>query len=280
MPYDFTIQGSRRLVAMQIPPRRAGLGGLAVSPISGNNCLQICFNMANASDVVEQLSSLSLGSSGDDTERSERFWNQLLLSMKFSVEKLWLDAVWNCENKPNYGMRDLDKILEERASNKFELMGPLIDSFLKEIGRSFYSKLGRSRNTGLMPPIRLFIPYTIFRHICNITVGYGGCFKSDKSGMSVRVESFQNASKVFSPVRFQGTNFLKKRHFEKVNENGRNILKYSGRAAVVVGKSTPMLFEYNFRQEKLTVTFYVQRYNKDDFSLDLRLQALINESSD
>ena len=127
--------------------------------------------MANAiaSDVVQQLSSLSLGSSGDDTERSERFWNKSLVSMKFSVEKLWLDAVWNCENKPNYGMRDLDGVLEERASNKFELTGPLIDSYLQEIGRGFYSKLGRSRNTGLMPPIRLFIPYAIFRHICIIS---------------------------------------------------------------------------------------------------------------
>ncbi len=139
-----SMRGSQQLVAMQIPPGRAGSGGLAVSPISGNNCLQICFNMANASDVVEQLSSLWLGSSGDDTERSEHFWNQSLLSMKFSMDKLWLDAVWSCENKPNYSMRDLDKILEERASNKFELTGPLIDSFLKEIERSFYFKLGRS----------------------------------------------------------------------------------------------------------------------------------------
>ena len=76
-----------------------------------------------------------------------------------------MDAVWNCENKPNYGMRDLDGVLEERASNKFDLTGPLIDSYLQEIGRGFYSKLGRSRNTGLMPPIRLFIPYAIFRHL-------------------------------------------------------------------------------------------------------------------
>ena len=117
--------------------------------------------MANAS-VVDQLSSLSLGSSGDDTERSERFWNKSLLEMKFIVEKVWLDAVWNCERKPIYGMRDLDAILEERASNKCELTGALIDSYLKEIGKGLYSKLGRSRNTGLMPPNRLFVPYTIF----------------------------------------------------------------------------------------------------------------------
>jgi hypothetical protein len=90
--------------------------------------------------------------------------------------------------------------------------------------------------------------------------------------MSVRLDSFKNVAKVFSFSRHE----LFK---EKTLENWRNILKYSGRAAVVVSSSTPMLFEYNFKREKLTVTFYVQRYNKDDFSLDLRLQALINKSN-
>ena len=55
------------------------------------------------------------------------------------------------------------------------------------------------------------------------------------------------------------------------------MLKYSGRAAVVVGNSTPLIFDYNMKQEKLTLTFYVQHYNRDDFSLDLRLQGLINQ---
>ena len=71
--------------------------------------------MADISDVLSRLSSTNLGSSGDDTERSERFRNKASLEMKFSVEKLWLDAVYNCEEKPNYGMRNLDAILEERA---------------------------------------------------------------------------------------------------------------------------------------------------------------------
>ena len=55
------------------------------------------------------------------------------------------------------------------------------------------------------------------------------------------------------------------------------MLKYAGRAAVVVGNSTPLIFDYNMKQEKLTLTFYVQHYNRDDFSLDLRLQGLINQ---
>jgi hypothetical protein len=58
---------------------------------------------------------------------------------------------------------------------------------------------------------------------------------------------------MFSPVRFGGNNFLKKRHFIKVKENGRTLLRYSGRAAIVVGKSTPLIFDYNVKQEKLTL---------------------------
>ncbi len=41
-------------------------------------------------------------------------------------------------------MRNLDAILEERASNKLELTGPLIDGFLCEVEKAIYAKLERS----------------------------------------------------------------------------------------------------------------------------------------
>ena len=182
--------------------------------------------------------------------------------MKFTVERLWLDAAWNCTDKPKYGMRNLDGILEERVSIKLELAGPLVDGYLRELGKAITAKLGRSRNTGLMPPVKLFVPYMIFRHLCTLAVGYGGNLNaSSKSTLIVTVESYETASKLFSPVRSQGNSVLKKRHFDKVRENDRTLLKYSGRAAVV-GQRTPiMMFEYNMKQEKLTFTFYIQRYN-------------------
>ena len=165
---------------------------------------------AEAETVIASLSSLKLGSSGDDTERSTRFWNPARVAMTFSLETLRMKAVWETESKPNYSMRDLDPILEEQASNKFELTSLLIDSFLRELGNSIYSKLGRSRNTGLMPPVKLFVPYNIFRHICNVASVYGGSLKSTKSQILPTIEYFNTASKVFSPVRFTGHNFLKK----------------------------------------------------------------------
>ena len=78
------------------------------------------------------------------------------------------------------------------------------------------------------------------------------------------------------PVRFAGDNFLRKRHYSKVREAGRNILQYQGRATVVVGEQTRILFEYSQKHEKATITFFVQRYDKDDFAMNLQLQALCN----
>ncbi len=178
--------------------------------------------------------------------------------MKFSVEKLWLDAVWKCKEKPNYGMRNIDAILEERASSKLELTGPLIDGFLCEVEKAIHAKLGRSRSTGLMPPVRLFVPYTILHHIFSIAVGYDGKLTNDNKTMSVTIETFENASKVLAPAKFSGTNFLKKRHFEKIRENGRSISSNHGGQQLLLANLP-------------TTTFYIQRYNKEDFSLDLCL---------
>ena len=107
-----------------------------------------------ASNVSSKLSTLNLGKDNNETERPKHFWNRALVTMKFSFEPIWLDAAWKAEQKPNFGMRNLEAVLEERCSFKLEITGPLIDSYLKEIGRAFLAKLGRSKCTGLMPPIK------------------------------------------------------------------------------------------------------------------------------
>ena len=88
----------------------------------------------------------------DETERGVRFWNINAVEVKFSTEKEWLRKVRFAENKPNYGMRNLDPLLEELTGNKLELVhvGPILDGYLKEIGHLIYSKLGQSRMTGLV----------------------------------------------------------------------------------------------------------------------------------
>ncbi len=174
-------------------------------------------------------------------------------------------------------MRDLYTISEERASNKFELTGPPMDSYLRKLGKAMYSKLRRSRNTGLYATSKVICAlHNISTLVCNV-VSYGRSMHSCKSTISVTIDSFKTALKVFSPVRFGGQNYLKKRHFNKVKETNSPMLLYCGRASVVVGKSTPIMFDYNMKHERITLTFYVQQYNKEDVCLDLRLQALINK---
>lgn len=94
----------------------------------------------------------------------------------------------------------------------------------------------------------------------------------------VAIVSAGNAAKVFFPVRFSGQNYLKKRQFEKVTESRRNVLNYKGRETVVVSRKTSIIMEYSEKQQKVIITFFLQRYDKEDFALDLQLQALCNSS--
>ena len=75
-----------------------------------------------------------------NTERGDHFWNRNVVEMKFSVEHDWMKRVRFAESKPNYGMRELDPVLEELTGNKLELIGPMLDGFIQEIELSIHAK--------------------------------------------------------------------------------------------------------------------------------------------
>ena len=108
------------------------------------------------------------------TDRGSRFWNGSLVEMKFSVKHSWIKSVLKAKNKPNYGMMNIDGLLEEVVGNKLELCGPLINSFLKEIGKSILSKLNWSKVTGLASPAILFVPWPVYQHVLTLARGYSG----------------------------------------------------------------------------------------------------------
>ena len=93
-------------------------------------------NMAAKASNEEGSFTLDLRGVSAKTDRGSRFWNSFLVDMKFSVERFWIKSVRKPENKPNYGMTNMDGLLEEVVANKLEFCGPLIDSILKEIGKS------------------------------------------------------------------------------------------------------------------------------------------------
>ena len=71
-------------------------------------------------------------------ERGEHFWTASDLAIKFKVETEWLKAVRSTESssKPNYGIGTMDSSHEEIVGNKMELVGPLLDTYLREIGKA------------------------------------------------------------------------------------------------------------------------------------------------
>ena len=236
--------------------------------------------MAASGKVIDSPRKLNLRPLGveSNTERGDRFWNRNVVEMKFSVKHDWMKRVRFPESKPNYGMRELDPILEELTGNKLELIGPMLDGFIKEIGLSIHAKLGRSRMTGLMAPVVLFMPFQIFKHLWVLVQGYGGNIESSKKGekITLTITRPDTAEKIWSPARFSGENFLKKRHYEKIPEKGRIIQTFSGKSIVVVTQATPIEIKFSMKHQRITTTFYVQRYDRNGFAKDSNLQKLMN----
>ena len=241
-----------------------------------------CSKMAASGDDNKSAKKINLRPFGmeDETERGSRFWNNSSVEMKFTIEKEWIKLVRFARDKPNYGMRNLDPVLEELTGNKLELVGPMLDGFIREIGSGMSAKLGRSRMTGLMTPFVLFMPFQIFKHLWVIVQGYGGNAETSKKGekITLTISTPQTAAKIWSPARFSGENFLAKRHFEKIPENGRVIQHYNGKSLVVVTQATPIKMDFSVKQQRVTTTFYVQRYDRNDFAKDTNLQRVMNEA--
>ena len=144
------------------------------------------------------------------TERGKKFWNNNEVEMKFSYEREWIKAVRRAIGRPNYGMGNMNRGLEEVCGNKLELSGPLVDSYLFEIGKQISTKLSHSKATSLASPVILFIPWPIFRHITTVFRGYGGevKFEVKKSKIISTLSSMESVEKVFSPARFDGQDVL------------------------------------------------------------------------
>ena len=195
--------------------------------------------MADVVGNENEDSRLDLRCLTTETERGSGFWNSSVVEMKFSVEKRWIKCVRKAENKPNYGMAQMDGQLEEVIGNKLELAGPLID--LKEIGKCIASKLIRSKATGLVNPVVLFFPWAVFLHVLTLIRGYSGEVTLTHSRLSITITERRSLVKLFSPSRLSGENFIAHRHFKKVpSKLGTKLLSvFNGRSLVVVTRNTP-----------------------------------------
>ena len=208
-----------------------------------------------AADLREIV--IDLRGNTENTERVKKFWNVNEVEMKSTFEREWIKAIRRARRRPNYGMGNMNSGLEEICGNKLELTGPLIDSYLLEIGNQVSAKLTRSKATS---PVILFVPWPVFRHITVLFRGYGTevTFDNRKSKVISTFNLLETTEKIFSLARFEGQDVLRKRHFGgQPYKNGKMRSVYKGRSAVAISQTTPFCFDYNLINQKITVTFYI-----------------------
>ena len=160
-----------------------------------------------AADLREIV--IDLTGNTENTEREKKFWNVNEVEMKSTFEREWIKAIRRARRRPNYGMGNMNSGLEEICGNKLELTGPLIDSYLLEIGNQVSAKLTRSKATS---PVILFVPWPVFRHITVLFKGYGTevTFDNRKSKVISMFNLLETAEKIFSPAHFEGQDVLRK----------------------------------------------------------------------
>ena len=83
---------------------------------------------------------------------------------------------------------------------------------------------------------------------------------------------------IFSPARFEGQDVLRKRYFsQQPKSKAKPSSVYKGRSAIIVSEDTLFVVEYNLKNQRAMVTFYIQRYTAEDFVFVKSLQSLMNK---
>ena len=66
---------------------------------------------------------------------------------------------------------------------------------------------------------------------------------------------------------------MAKRKFSKLPSN---VIAYAGSSKVVVTVQTPVCLVYETKSQRVTMSFYIQRYDHKDVAVDAALQSKLN----
>ena len=169
-----------------------------------------------------------------------------------------------CEMKlsKDYSMgSEMDSEVEQNVGNRLVLVGPILDGYLKEIVTAMLSKLTRSHLTGLILPIKLYVPWQIMRFMAAIVESYGGSIqllspRNNKKNLIFLMGKQDTAVQLFNPSRFIGRNLQKRKYF-KIKDHGiaKTKLSYVGESNVVVSINTAIRMKYFHNLNHLKVSF-------------------------
>lgn len=213
------------------------------------------------------------------TERSENFWNPVeLKTSSFSLSK----EINNLNI--DFGINgSLDDNLEKSIGCEIAVIGPMLDGFIRKIGKCFSNKLSRSNCTGIQSNAHLYFPWQVFARLVKLSRGYGATISTTRGKKSIKIvtvtfTSEETVRRVWHPRRLQGCNYLAKRKYKKIpgEDGNKQITVYNGIARVVVTQRTPITLVYNMKNQSCVSSFYIQRYDQNEISLDATLQAQLN----
>ncbi|XP_066269206.1 uncharacterized protein [Branchiostoma lanceolatum] len=218
--------------------------------------------------------------------RDWRFWQPTSTAVKTTITPMfrrWMREAVPDTYRPDYGMMDLDREIEEISGNALLLSGPLNDFFLTQIGGEIAARLKRNSGTGLTT-FEDKVPPTIFSQLMYLMKRYGA--QVDLSGtkgagmygtVEVTITSLAVLNKVFSGTRSDGRNYLLKMHFDKERTPDMQVIShYRGKTQVVVTESRPFKLQYNSSRGKVAVSFFRQKYDRNGMAINTQLQAALS----
>ena len=157
---------------------------------------------------------------------------------------------------------------------------PMLDTYLKELGAMFLSKLLRGKITGIQQSSKLLIPWQVMVNLILLAKSYGAVVvgetkKNSKEKKIMRTVLTDSCiSKIWHTVKCL-RNCMSRRRYVKSAEDPKKYI-YNGCSKVVVTPNTPLLLSYEPKSQKVVMTFYVQRYDKGNVATNAALQAKIN----
>ena len=145
----------------------------------------------------------------------------------------------------------------------------MVDVYIKELGSMMLFRLSKGRLTCIQQSSTILIPWQVYVNIIKVIKGYSGNIavrlKTNKGkSITITLPTQSCARKIWN-VKRCGRNFLSKGKFSK--SLPPNDYEYAGCSKVMVPSHTPLVLPYETKSQKVVITFYIQRYDKNDIAV-------------
>ena len=150
----------------------------------------------------------------------------------------------------------LDASAEKDTHSNLIVCGPMLDTYIKELGSLMLNKLSRGKVTGITQSPSLLLPWQVMVNFIKLAKRYGAKVeaetKKDKEKkITISITSDSCCYNIWHPKRC-GKNFLRKRLYIKCPPPDTSKFAYNGCSKVVITPRTPWFCITKQRNRKLS----------------------------